>query len=188
MKGERVWLDRTQARTLIGQFQETSRSRGWRLIAIAILVNHVHIVVGVPGDPDPSAALSDLKAYGSRALSRRHGRRRWWTESGSRRRLVDEPAVITATRYVRDQRSPLATWVDPEFAALAREGEASGRPDPGRQPHDPPRSATQPAQPAHAGRSPDPRAYRRCINEMMYAASSSAEVTRSASQASVPRA
>ena len=38
------------------------------------MADHVHLVVGVPGDPDPHAMLRDFKAYGSRALSAGFGR------------------------------------------------------------------------------------------------------------------
>ena len=41
------------AEILSAQFQETADYPGWLLIASAIMASHVHIVVGVPGDPDP---------------------------------------------------------------------------------------------------------------------------------------
>jgi REP element-mobilizing transposase RayT len=51
MKGERVRIEKTQAEALIEQFQETASYRGWSLLAAAIMFNHVHWVVTVPGDP-----------------------------------------------------------------------------------------------------------------------------------------
>src|SRR5207248_1375256 len=46
----RVTLE--QAHVLVAQFQETAAYRTWRLLATAVMYNHVHIVVGLTGDPD----------------------------------------------------------------------------------------------------------------------------------------
>jgi REP element-mobilizing transposase RayT len=95
--------------------------------------NHVHLVVGVPGDPEPADLLRDFKSYGSRALSRRWGKPAngtWWTESGSKRKLPNEPAVGAAIRYVREQPHPLVIWIAEGFEPGVNS--ASG----GRQPPD----------------------------------------------------
>ena len=115
MRAGPVLLNQRQAGLLLPQFHETARYRGWSLPAVAIMRNHVHVVVGVNGDPEPSTLLRDLKSYGSRALNADRGGapRRWWTASGSHRRLADEAAVVAAMRYVRDQVAPLVVWVDP---------------------------------------------------------------------------
>ncbi len=89
------------------------------MLAVAIMRNHVHLVVGVPGDPDPALLLEGFKRYGSRALNRTHAeRRRWWTVSGSRRRLKTEPDVVATVEYVRGQEWPLVVWVSSEFPEL----------------------------------------------------------------------
>src|SRR5581483_8362808 len=44
MTGEPVLLCRPQAEALLAQFHETAAHRGWGLDAVAVLVNHVHIV------------------------------------------------------------------------------------------------------------------------------------------------
>ena len=78
------------------------------------MANHVHWIVGVLGDPDPEDIMRDLKAYGSRALSKKWGKPAsdtWWTENGSTRKLKDEAAVIETTDYVlRRQKAPLLLW------------------------------------------------------------------------------
>lgn len=81
-------------------------------MAAAVMSNHVHVVVGVPGDPDPATLLRDFKRSSSAALNRTQAvpRRAWWTRSGSRRRLNAEPNVIAAMRYVRNQYRPLVTY------------------------------------------------------------------------------
>ena len=107
-----------QAEVLLAQFQQTAAFRQWQLIAVAIMVNHVHIVVGVPGDPDPEKILGDFKAYGSRVLSQLSGKPKsgtWWTESGSKRKLKDDVAILGAVEYVKNQFRPLVVWVADGF-------------------------------------------------------------------------
>lgn len=58
------------------------------------MANHVHLIVGVPGDPDPATLLRDFKSYASRALNLNSGDSRppsgtWWTEQGAKRKNLD---------------------------------------------------------------------------------------------------
>jgi REP element-mobilizing transposase RayT len=125
MKGTRVLIDGEQAGVLFGQFRETAAYRSWALLAVAVMANHIHIVVTVTGDPNPSDVLGDFKGYGSRALNRKWGRRpngTWWTEGGSKRKLPDEAAVLAAVAYVRRQHNPLVVWVGPTTPATASGG------------------------------------------------------------------
>ncbi len=110
MAAEPTYLTAPQAEVLLTQFHETADHRGWELRAAAVMRNHVHVVLGVPGDPKPETLLRDLKSYGSRALGRK-GSRTWWTRSGSRRKLPDVAAIAAAVRYVARQRYALAVWV-----------------------------------------------------------------------------
>ena len=115
LKGPPIYLTVEQANILFDQFRETAGYRGWLLCAVAVMANHVHLVVGVPGDPDPADLMRDFKAYGSRALNRRHGKPQngaWWSGGGgSRRKLPDARAVRAALGYVRRQHAPLAIWL-----------------------------------------------------------------------------
>ena len=116
LKCDPIRLVLAQAEVLIGQFAETAHYREWQLSAVAILENHVHVVVGVPGDPDPAEILGDFKSYGSRALNRRWTRTpsgTWWAESGSRRKLSKPEDALAAIRYVREQAYPLVIWTAP---------------------------------------------------------------------------
>ncbi|MBW3597099.1 MAG: transposase [Planctomycetes bacterium] len=116
LRGPPVRFVKGQAEVLLGQFQETAAHRGWMLLAVAIMSNHVHLVVGVPGDPDPETLLRDFKSYGSRALNRRWSKPvsdTWWTESGSKRKLANEAAILAAVRYVIEQEFPLVLWTAP---------------------------------------------------------------------------
>ena len=113
MKGDPILLNGDQAIALFNQFQETAKFRDWYLFAVAVMANHVHLVVGVPGDPDPADVLGDFKSYGSRRLNREWGKPKsetWWTESGSRRKLPTRESVLAAIRYVMAQEFPLLVW------------------------------------------------------------------------------
>jgi REP element-mobilizing transposase RayT len=114
LKGAPVYLQLAHAEVLITQFQETCRFRGWELLAAAVMRNHCHVVLGVPGDPEPDALLRDLKSYGSRALNRKWPKPvsgTWWTESGSKRKLPNRPAIAATVHYVtKRQEFPLLVW------------------------------------------------------------------------------
>ena len=102
------------AEVLLAQFYETAVYRRWQLLAVAIMNNHVHLVVAVADDPDPARVLGDFKAYGSRALNKRFGRPAsgsWWTSRGSQRKLHDQRVRSNAIHYVlHKQPNPLLTW------------------------------------------------------------------------------
>ncbi len=127
MTDDAVRLVLAQAEALAEQFRETARHRGWRLLALAIMANHIHLVVGVPGDPDPEKVLGDFKAWATRRLNRGWGRRQhWWTQSGSKRRKKTAAALRAAIRYVREQPFALVVWLDPEARAWVESESASG--------------------------------------------------------------
>jgi REP element-mobilizing transposase RayT len=121
MKGPPIRLEIAHANALLVQFQETAGIRGWELRAVAIMFNHFHIVVGVPGDPEPSKILGDFKAWATRCLSKQFGApasETWWTERGSKRKLRNDEAVIGAIQYVLyEQPNPLLRW-SPETGLL----------------------------------------------------------------------
>ena len=68
MKTAPIHLTRPHADILLAQFQETAAFREWLLLAVAIMTNHFHLVVGAEGDPDPERILGDFKSYDSRRL------------------------------------------------------------------------------------------------------------------------
>ena len=143
LRQESVLLTPEQATVLLPQLIAHANYRGWLLDAAAILVNHVHVVFGVPGDPDPDDMLDDWKAYASRPLNRlvgwigsadssncrpvqvKRGEQRarpiWWERDGSTRPLKTELNRMGAIRYVRDQENPLVVWLTDDAQRLAAE-------------------------------------------------------------------
>lgn len=119
MKGDPIRLNAEQASVLLDQFQETATHRAWLLLAVAIMGNHIHLVVGVPGDPEPEKILHSFKSYASRALNQRWRRPvngTWWTGSGSKRRVKQ---LLDAVEYVRNQEFPLLIWINEAMRTLA---------------------------------------------------------------------
>ena len=114
LKGPPIMFTPAHAVVLFRQFYETAQYRRWSLSAVGIMATHFHIVVGVLDDPEPDDILRDFKSYGSRALNRNWDRPKsdtWWTESGSKRKLPGESAVLATVEYVRHQPNPLLIWI-----------------------------------------------------------------------------
>ncbi len=123
MKGPPVRIDVAQSEALLQQFFETSDIRKSFLMAVSIMSQHVHIVVGVPGDPDPERILNDFKRYASQRLNRswttpKSGR--WWT-----RRALDD----ASSRQSR-HRSGIRNWCPVEESNRRRRAERRQSPDP----------------------------------------------------------
>lgn len=117
LKGAPIVLVRSQAESLFTQFHETAAIRKWLPIAVGIMSTHIHLITGVPRDPDPDKILGDFKAYGSRCLNQEWGKplsETWWTTGGSKRKLSDERAVKAAVNYIRQQPNPLLLWTREE--------------------------------------------------------------------------
>ena len=115
--GNEVRLTAPQAVAVAGQLRETAAYRDWQVLALAVMANHVHVVVGVPGDPDPDHLVSGFKSYASRRLNAGDQPAQWWTAGASTQLLIGDENVRSAVRYVRDQEYPLAVWYAQEWAA-----------------------------------------------------------------------
>jgi len=114
LTGPPISLNAAQAEVIFRQFCETATHRNWELRAVGIMATHIHLVVGVFGDPDPGKVLGDFKSYASRALNRQWSKppsETWWTERGSTRKLRNELAELAAIEYVRNQSNPLLIWI-----------------------------------------------------------------------------
>lgn len=115
MKGPPVLLATEQAQTLLNQFHQTAEHRQWTLLGIAIMRNHIHLVVALPDETRAENAVRDFKAYGSRVLNTRWPRPEngtWWTGGGGSRRWLRSPhAVQAALDYLRKQPNPLVLWI-----------------------------------------------------------------------------
>ena len=77
--------------------------RMWRVYALNVRSNHVHVVLNA--DVRPEIAMGQLKAWSSRVLRERDpARKRVWTRHGSTRWLNGESAILRAIDYVTNQQ------------------------------------------------------------------------------------
>jgi REP element-mobilizing transposase RayT len=130
MNGLPVTLQRAEAEAMIAQYQETARIKLWGLQAASVMFNHTHIVVGVPGDPDPQAILEAFKSWATRAVKKIRPippNGTFWTAKGSKRKLPNEEAIRAGVVYVvKKQPNPLAVWFAPEWRDVLDAYERSG--------------------------------------------------------------
>jgi REP element-mobilizing transposase RayT len=124
MKGVPVWLNHAHAEVFLAECRRTATFRHWQLLAVAVIANHVHLVVAVAVDLPGERLLQEFKSYGSRMLNREFGKPSsgtWWTKSGSTRLLPNDRAVHAAVEYVRNQHRPLVVWIAGEDPSIGVE-------------------------------------------------------------------
>lgn len=74
--------------------------RRWRLHALNVRSNHIHVVVTAAG-MTPETVMEQFKAWCSRRLNDATGERlKWWTPHGSTRWINDEKSLAAAIDYV----------------------------------------------------------------------------------------
>lgn len=111
--GAPILLHLDHALKLKDQFEATARYRGWVIAVGAIMATHLHLVVGVNGDPEPADLMRDFKGYGSRTLNRAFTRPRsgtWWTEQGTKRKVKNQRHYVAVVRCDLHQQHPLIAW------------------------------------------------------------------------------
>ncbi len=100
-KGKAVKLD-AKARAIVERaIRETCEIRNWRLAAINIRTNHVHLVVSA--SDKPGKMLNALKANATRMLRERKCWMEYhspWVASGSKKFLWNERSIEQAIDYV----------------------------------------------------------------------------------------
>ena len=90
-----------------------AEERGWRLWAVHVRSNHVHVVISA--DDQPGRLMSDLKARASRELTKDgwdDAERRRWTRHGSTKHLFTESQVHEKIRYTLDAQGTRMAWFD----------------------------------------------------------------------------
>ncbi len=93
---------------------QLAAERSWRLLAVHVRSNHVHVVV--QADREPGRLMSDLKARASRNLNLAgfdNAERRRWTRHGSTRHLFREDEVAAKVHYTLDEQGERMAWFAP---------------------------------------------------------------------------
>ena len=101
LKSEAVTLNAVQRAVVVHAIQHVCLYRGWKICAINVRTNHIHVVVSAAVRPEK--IVRDFKAYATRALrdaqlwSNEHSP---WVDGGSKRYLWKENSVQNACEYV----------------------------------------------------------------------------------------
>jgi len=99
-----VLLDPVARELVESALREACDHRSWRIHAIAVRSNHVHIVVGAPGRT-PESVMQQLKSRATVAI-RSSGRtapdQQPWTRHGSTKYLWNDRDLAGAVEYVND--------------------------------------------------------------------------------------
>lgn len=105
-------LDAPRRDVVLRTIREVAKHRKWRLWAVHVRSNHVHVVITAADKPEK--VMSDLKAWASRRLREACGEdadRDRWTQHGSTRWINDESSLESAIVYVVDEQGePMAFY------------------------------------------------------------------------------
>jgi len=84
--------------------REVAQFRAWSIHAVAVLSNHVPVVVTVPAETSAERVLNDFKIWATRRLREREliePGRKIWERHGSTRHLLRETEFQAACNYVQ---------------------------------------------------------------------------------------
>lgn len=103
MRQDPYLLDELRRSVVLRTIREVAQHRKWRLWAVHVRTNHVHIIVTASARPEK--LMSDFKAWASRRLRESFGEsadRDRWTQHGSTKYLFDDASVEEKISYVVD--------------------------------------------------------------------------------------
>ena len=112
MNHEPYFLDEARRAIVLRTIRAVAAHRHWKIWAVHVRTNHVHIVVASADKPEK--VMADFKAWSSRRLRESTGEsaeRDRWTQHGSTRWLNGEEALGAAIAYVVDEQGePMACF------------------------------------------------------------------------------
>ena len=129
LRQEPYRLDESRRGVVLRTIREVATYRGWKLWAVHVRSNHVHIVVTAGAKPEK--VMADLKAWASRRLREECGEpadRDRWTQHGSTRWLDTEVSLASAITYVVEEQGDIMACFDGRSQA-PEEGLACDEPE-----------------------------------------------------------
>lgn len=112
MRQQPYVLDEVRRQVVLRTIKEVAVYRQWKLWAVHVRSNHVHVVITATCKPEK--IMADLKAWCSRGLREACNElsdRDRWTQHGSTRYLNDENSFNAAVAYVIDgQGDPMELY------------------------------------------------------------------------------
>jgi REP element-mobilizing transposase RayT len=100
MVDEIYFLDAERREVVRDAIVAVAHDKGWRLWAVHVRSNHVHVVISA--EREPGRLMSDLKARASAALTKagfESSTRRRWTRHGSTRHVFNEDSLAERIDY-----------------------------------------------------------------------------------------
>ena len=97
-----VLLDAKMRRAVEKAIRELCEKRGWRLLAINVRTNHVHVVIGIGGKNEDQVLIA-VKANSTKQMrsdSCWPNEHSPWADKGSKRKLWNERSIANAVDYV----------------------------------------------------------------------------------------
>lgn len=106
MVEEPLLLDGRMREIVMRAIEGHAKLRGWRIDALNVRSNHVHVVIAAPSH-EPAIVVAQLKSWSTRRL-RESGaigtRKRVWTRMASTRYINTEASRLAAVDYVRNHQ------------------------------------------------------------------------------------
>ncbi len=105
MRQESYVLDEAKRKIVMRTIREVATYRHWKLWAVHVRTNHIHIVVSAT--PKPEKVMADFKAWASRRLREAFAEsadRDRWTQHGSTSYLNTQSSLDSAVVYVVDEQ------------------------------------------------------------------------------------
>ncbi|MCX7121904.1 MAG: transposase [Gammaproteobacteria bacterium] len=115
---EELILTIPQRNTVLKSIVETCKYNNWNLMAVNVLINHVHIVL--QSELSSQKTMGKIKCYGTKDLKKFHselyGREHFWARSGSTKNIWQPEGVFQRLYYVvRGQENSSVLYYDKEF-------------------------------------------------------------------------
>jgi len=109
-------LDQPRRQVVLATIIEVAAYRKWRLWAVHVRTNHVHVVV--TANTKPEKVMNDFKIWCSRRLRETFNEsadRDRWTQHGSTRYLFEEDKIIEKIDYVLNEQGEPMEWYRAEI-------------------------------------------------------------------------
>lgn len=111
-----VWCPKRRRKVLIGNvalrlkelLEEKAAERGWEIVALEIMPDHVHLFLGTDPDVSPTQAMHALKGYTSRALRQEFPNLQAMPSLWTRSYWVSTAGNVSAEtiqRYIAEQKT-----------------------------------------------------------------------------------
>ena len=118
MKYPEVNFDKSQRRTVLETISKHCRIKNWRLFALHVRSNHVHMLV--KSEVHPDKILNEIKAWSTRKLRQAgYDFEKVWTKSGSTQYVFTFEKLKEKVKYViLEQGAMMEYYVDESFTGL----------------------------------------------------------------------